>query len=890
MREGWSRVVLSSMFFRQPLGGAHGSAGKLPVWRTPAARTVLWAATTSALGWLPAHAFAQARPVAAQVASLHRFDIPSGSLDEALMQFGRQAGATISVSAEVTKGVSSPALHGQYTDEQALRQLLSRSRLKAVRDVNGEYTLTPAPDAPAPAPVSSAAPVEAAPVDFDMGALPTVVVSAEQELRQAPGVSTITRKDIEKRPPVNDLSEIIRTQPGVNLTGNSTSGQWGNNRQIDIRGMGPENTLILIDGKPVTSRNSVRYGWSGERDTRGDTNWVPADEVERIEVIRGPAAARYGSGAMGGVINIITKPPTDAWHGSVTLFADQPQHSVDGATQRGTFDLSGPLSEHFFFRLYGNLNKTGADAYNINEGHTTPRTGTQAGTYPAGREGLRNRDVSGRLTWKLTPDQSIDFDASFSRQGNIYAGDTQNTNNFTTSTTGALATTSQRVLDYLGAETNIMYRESFAATYNGKFHFGDVKAYLQYAQTRNERLAEGLSGGVAGVFSGDDYQTSELHDYTAHAEVDLPMKTAGLDHVLTVGTEWTLSTFSDPGAVTQSTSTGGSIAGVGDSGRSSNMSANNAAIFVEDNLALTNSTILTPGLRFDQNSASGPNWSPSLNLSQSFARYWTVKAGIARAYKAPNLYQLNPNYLLYSSGNGCWGVSSACYLMGNANLKPETSVNKEIGIEFSRKGLLAGVTFFRNDYHNKIDAGLTPVGNASGGNGAYIYQWTNVPRALVQGLEGTFRLPITSNLDWSNNFTYMITSENKETGERLSIIPKYTLNSTLDWQVSSALSVQATLTWYGKQSPKKYDYQGNPVTGYAAQERAPYSLVGISGNYRVSKNLRVGFGVRNLFDKRLYREGNASGTSNGANVISGAGADTYNEPGRSFWASLTASF
>ncbi|MGV8242261.1 TonB-dependent receptor plug domain-containing protein, partial [Pseudomonas aeruginosa] len=66
--------------------------------------------------------------------------------------------------------------------------------------------------------------------------------------------------DIRKRPPVNDLSEIIRTMPGVNLTGNSSSGQRGNNRQIDIRGMGPENTLILVDGKPVSSRNSVRYG------------------------------------------------------------------------------------------------------------------------------------------------------------------------------------------------------------------------------------------------------------------------------------------------------------------------------------------------------------------------------------------------------------------------------------------------------------------------------------------------------------------------------------------------------------------------------------------------------------------------------------------------------
>jgi len=119
-----------------------------------------------------------------------------------------------------------------------------------------------------------------------------VEATAEQVLKQQPGVSVITSEDIKKTPPVNDLSDIIRKMPGVNLTGNSASGTRGNNRQIDIRGMGPENTLILIDGVPVTSRNSVRYSWRGERDTRGDTNWVPPEQVERIEVIRGPAAAR----------------------------------------------------------------------------------------------------------------------------------------------------------------------------------------------------------------------------------------------------------------------------------------------------------------------------------------------------------------------------------------------------------------------------------------------------------------------------------------------------------------------------------------------------------------------------------------------------------------------
>nr|WP_252997293.1 TonB-dependent receptor plug domain-containing protein [Aggregatibacter actinomycetemcomitans] len=55
-----------------------------------------------------------------------------------------------------------------------------------------------------------------------------------------------------------------------------------------------------MNGKPVKSRNSERYGRNGTRNTRGDTNWVPADAIESIEVLRGPAAARYGSGAMGG--------------------------------------------------------------------------------------------------------------------------------------------------------------------------------------------------------------------------------------------------------------------------------------------------------------------------------------------------------------------------------------------------------------------------------------------------------------------------------------------------------------------------------------------------------------------------------------------------------------
>ncbi len=208
----------------------------------------------------------------------------------------------------------------------------------------------------------------------------------------------------------------------MNLTGNSASGSRGNNRQIDIRGMGPENTLILIDGVPVTSRNAVRYSWRGERDTRGDSNWVPAEMVERIEVLRGPAAARYGSGAAGGVVNIITKRPTNTWHGSLSFFTNQPEKTTKKARPIALTSISAaPLAgEALTMRLYGNINKAEPDAWDINH--------AQNGSYAAGREGVRNKDINALLSWKMTPQQILDFSYAYSRQGNIYAGDTQYSN------------------------------------------------------------------------------------------------------------------------------------------------------------------------------------------------------------------------------------------------------------------------------------------------------------------------------------------------------------------------------------------------------------------------------------------------------------------------------
>ncbi|TPE14538.1 TonB-dependent siderophore receptor [Pantoea vagans] len=689
----------------------------------------------------------------------------------------------------------------------------------------------------------------------------TMLVTAEEELKQQPGVSVITAQDIRKNPPVNDLSDIIRKMPGVNLTGNSANGVRGNNRQIDIRGMGPENTLILIDGVPTTSRNSVRYSWRGERDSRGDSNWVPPEMVERIEVIRGPAAARYGSGAAGGVVNIITKRPTDHWSGSLSLYTNQPEDNKEGATRRANFNLSGPLAgDALTMRLYGNINKTDSDAFDINQ--------SQNGSAAAGREGVRNKDINSVLSWKITPLQVLDFSYGYSRQGNIYAGDTQYSN-------GA----GNALIESLdGAETNRLYRQTWGLAHNGIWDWGQSKLTFNYEKTNNTRLNEGTAGSGEGRINSRTFSTSRFDSYRAGGEISFPLELLR-EQTVTLGAEWNRDELNDPNSMNGTRASGVSINGVsGDPGsRNSKNSATLSSLYVEDNIALTDSTEVIPGLRFDYHDTFGANWSPSLNISQGLGDSFTLKAGIARAFKAPNLYQSSEGYLLATRGNGCPVnvARGSCYLLGNENLDPEVSVNKELGIEYSEQGYIAGITWFRNDYKNKIVSGTEVLGYASNGNN--ILQWSNGGKAVVEGLEGNVTIPLVRDtLEWRTNATYMIESKDKETGNPLSIIPKYTINTLLDWQVTQDFSTDLNWTMYGRQKPRRHAESRTENGSMSDREVGAYSVFGINFNYDITKNLRANAGINNLLDKQLYREAD--------------GASTYNEPGRAYYAGLTFTF
>ncbi|RMX04229.1 TonB-dependent siderophore receptor [Corticibacter populi] len=733
-----------------------------------------------------------------------------------------------------------------------------------------------------------------------------VLGTAEEEVKQSLGVSVITAEDLAKRPPASDLSEVLRQEPGVNLTGSANSGMRGNRRQLDIRGMGPDNTLVLIDGQPASSRNASRQGWTGERDSDGDTAWVPPEMIERVEILRGPAAARYGSGAMGGVVNIITKRPTDRLSGSLTYYTNLQQDPKEGDSRRANFSLSGPISDRLAFRVYGGYSKTEPDALNINAGQSFESNGVAAA---AGKTGNRNKNINGLFTLDINAQQKLELNLGYSRKSDLYSGDSQNMNAYVSLNNSNVNFIP--VTDLYGTETTVVHRSSIGLTHRGDWDWGDSRASLTYGYTRNARTSEGLFGGPEGAFLSEaamgDQQTSyvaQLKELRLDGEVNLPGRWWGKQQVLTLGAEIMHESLDDAGSTRtlQLASTNSSFEPIdelpGRDGRSKK-SFSSMAVYAEDNIELVENLILTPALRLNYHKEFGFNASPGLTASYALNRAWTIKGGIARAYKTPSLYQANPNYLLFSQGTGCRAEARPCYLQGNADLEAETSINKEIGIAYDAGGLRTSVAYFRNDYKNKISAGTASYGTLSGGAGVlgtsqqiHLLKWENTPKAVVQGLEGNLFIPLTPLLDWNTNFTYMIESEDKSTGQPLSIIPKYTVNSTLDWLVTDKLSLQGTVTWYGKQEAATHDVRRD-MEILVRPGLNPYALVGVSGGYEVSRSFKLRLGVNNLFNKQLYREGLTYGvgsTSTTDTNLTRAGARTYNEHGRSFFISLTGTF
>ncbi|EEP98718.1 ligand-gated channel protein [Yersinia ruckeri] len=608
----------------------------------------------------------------------------------------------------------------------------------------------------------------------------TMVVTAtgfQQRIQDsAASISVVTRQQIENKA-YRDVTDALKDVPGVVVTGG------GSKSDISIRGMAAKYTLILVNGKRVDTR-STRPNSDGSGIEQG---WLPPlAAIERIEVVRGPMSSLYGSDAMGGVINIITRKVGKAWAGSLRADTTLQEDSKSGDMLQTNAYASGPLIDGLLgLKVSGLLSHRSEDK--IVNGYNEQR--------------MRN----GAATLTLTPDDNNEFDFELGH----YVQDRNATPGYS--------------IKEMDKNSDVQYdRNNYSITHNGYYDFGNSTSYVQRDETRNP------SRKMKSVDNVFNTQTSFLLD----------------SHTLILGGQYRFEELYDDN---------NQLSSAKDLNK---LTRWNWALFAEDEWQMTNDFALTGGIRMDQDQNYGTHWTPRLYGVWHLAEEWTLKGGVSAGYRSPDLRQATENWGQITGGRG-----DPAIILGNANLKPETSVSEEIAVLWDNQAdLNAGVTLFNTDFRDKITEVrkcTDSTGNASGqcvhegSSYKYISERINVDEATLRGVEATFNWDITEAWTLGTNYTFTQSKQKSGdfAGKPLNQMPKHMLNATLDWKTTEDLATWIRANYRGKTS----EYLDRTSIGATTPS---YTFVDLGANYRLTKDLRLMGGVYNLLDKRVDIEVN----------------------------------
>jgi len=263
-----------------------------------------------------------------EVVSRHTYSIPPGQLDHALDELAAQGGTQVAYAPELVAGQHTRGLTGIYTPVEALERLLQGTGLRW-RDLGGtSFVLLPGHQATAP--------VSLHPPPKNIATLATVAVSGtlidNASVQTATPVLTVTAAQIQARG-FSSVAEVLRNMVFATgpVQGPQTAGSFTQGAQpISLFGLSPQFTLVLVDGKPL-----ARFGrpYNGSTIAASVAN-LPLSMVDHIDVMAGGGSTIYGSQAIGGVVNIVTRSQLHG--GSVELQAGH-YPAGGGANQRVTF-------------------------------------------------------------------------------------------------------------------------------------------------------------------------------------------------------------------------------------------------------------------------------------------------------------------------------------------------------------------------------------------------------------------------------------------------------------------------------------------------------------------------------------------------------------------------
>jgi len=709
----------------------------------------------------------------------------------------------------------------------------------------------------------------------------TVVITAsgfEQSLAQAPAsITVITRAELEQRR-VNSLAEALRGIEGVNVSPlDARDGKTGN-QSISLRGLPREYTLVLIDGVRQNPMGNVTPN------SFNDSQSVfipPVAAIERIEVVRGPMSTLYGSDALGGVVNIITRKAAAAWSGTAQVGHTFQGDSDFGATSTISAYASGPLGDRVSLQLFGQALQRKASDIRI-PGVDYPRPIT-ADTPTMGQNPVA-ADVytlGGKLRFAADAQNELGLDLYTTQQEYDNAKGDVGALHRTGAPAGSACNTLPVPNGCRGYEQELNFdRTQATLRHIGRYSVGTLRSALTYDMLETKGRTIPLNSGLALDVEGSA-RPLEL-DTTIF---DTQFVSDLGNHMFTVGAQYIHANMTD-----------------GLWGGASN-SLTQYSVFAEDEWTLAKGLALTGGLRYDDNVAFDGQWTPRLALVWQANAEWTLKGGVAQGFRTPYLEQLTDGII----GFGNQGTAP---IYGNPDLQPEKSTNFEIGAAYRSGPFNLQATIYRNELDNLVEAGT----------GANAGRSLNIGEAVIQGVELSGGYAITPQLLLSANYAYTsseVTNTQLDTGNPAQLIasrrgdplvswPRNMVNATLNWQALPELATFFTAEYRSSAfRPRNFH---EPQTGGNSQGQVSsgvrdsnvvigdfkgYTLLSLGATWSITKQVRLQGVIYNLLDKDFNDYVSYTRCANAGCTTSATGySNVYNnilEP-RRLWVSLIVDF
>jgi hemoglobin/transferrin/lactoferrin receptor protein len=717
-------------------------------------------------------------------------------------------------------------------------------------------------------------PVTVAPVPTQLDAVTSAATRTKRPLDAVPGtVSIITNQDIDRDNRTN-IRDLVRDEPGINVGNQNSRGGLTN---FVIRGIGGNRVLVIVDGLRVPDMPGTNSG--GGNYTR---DFVDIESIKRVEIIRGPASALYGSDAIGGVVAYTTKDPSDYL---------TPDKNIFGSVKAGY-----SLADNGFYETLTGVARAGSlEVLGLYTRRDFHETRTWNGPAPSGYTALGANPQNNwensflfKTVWRPT-------DADIFRVIGEYTDKVVKTRvNSNIGTANGLVA---NIYDEWGADRAQRYRLSGQWEHNAPIGFVDrVDLMVYYSGIFRSEDSTRLQSPTSGTIPTQlriAYSVSTQDIWGAELQMETKTSIFDAANYFTYGASFSYTKTSRPRNRVQITlATGVTTPNVaGELYPNKNFPDTDtmqAGIYLQDEIVAGNWTV-TPAVRLDYyglraspdqmfwNSNGGiqavptdSNYfsvSPKLGAIYRFTQEYSAYGQYSRGFRAPP----------YDNANFGFTNSASFYqITPNATLRPETADSFEVGV----RGKYAGgssfaLTGFYNVYKDFIDS-VTVVSPPA--PGITIFQFQNRPTVNIWGFEarGEYRF----DPEWSllGYFAYA-NGTDASTGSPIDSVDPWKLQARVRYGGEVGLGAQLIGTLVGQ-----HTQVANSAPNAQPFFQAPaYFNLDATVSYAWTPHFKVNAGAFNITNAKYWNAADVIGLN-----TTNPQLDLYAQPARYFGVNLTA--